>query len=46
MRKEATYRQNKGTEGEKLSVPEKKSKREEEEEKQKSKKKVRKGESK
>ena len=46
MRKEATNRQNKGTEGEKLSVPEKKRKREKEEEKQKSKKKVRKGESK
>ena len=46
MRKEAIYRQNKGTEGEKLSVPEKKRKREKEEEKQKSKKKVRKGESK
>ena len=28
MRKEAIYRQNKGTEGEKLSVPEKKKKRE------------------
>ena len=46
MRKEAIYRQNKGTEGEKLSVPEKKRKREKEEEKQKSKKKVREGESK
>ena len=45
MRKEAIYRQNKGTEGEKLSVPEKKRKREREKEKQKSKKKVREGES-
>ena len=45
MRKETIYRQNKGTEGEKLIVPKKKRKREKEEEKQKSKKKVREGES-
>ena len=46
MRKEAIYRQNKGIEGEKFSVPEKKRKREKEKEKQKSKKKVKEGESK
>ena len=46
MRKEAIYRQNEGTEGEKLSVPEKKRKRGKEIEKQRSKKKVREGESK
>ena len=50
MRKETIYRQNKGTVGEKLSVPEKKRKREKEKEKQKqkqkSKKKVKEGESK